>query len=339
MNFDMSDKIRWGVLGAAKIARTKVIPALHKASNAVVAAIASRDLAKASSTARELGIERAYGSYEELLADPAIDAIYNPLPNHLHVPWTVKAAEAGKHVLCEKPVALDADEARTLIALRERTGVKIGEAFMVRTHPQWLRAREVVRSGELGPLRCIQGFFSYYNRDPANVRNVAGWGGGGVMDIGCYPITMSRFLFEEEPARVCALVERDPEFETDRLVSALLDFPRGQATFTCSMQLVSHQRVQVFGEKGRLEVVIPWNAPPDRPMQLIVDIGGDFLGTGQRVETIPACDQYALQAEAFGRAILGQGEVPVPLEDSVKNMAVIDAVLRSGRSGRWEGVR
>ena len=223
----MATKLRWGVLGVAAIAVKKVIPAMQKGERTVIAAIASRNLEKAKKAAAELGIAQAYGSYEELLADPSIDAIYNPLPNHLHVPWTAKAAEAGKHVLCEKPLALSAAEAATLIAVRDRTGVKIGEAFMVRTHPQWLRVRDLVRSGTIGELRSITTLFSYFNVDPSNIRNKADIGGGAVMDIGCYPINISRFLFEREPVRVSAIVDRDPAMHTDRLTSAMLDFAPG----------------------------------------------------------------------------------------------------------------
>src|SRR5450432_1641379 len=205
-------KVKWGILGAASIAVRKVIPGMQKGTWSEVAAIASRDLSKAKAAAGALRIEKAYGSYEELLSDPEIEAVYNPLPNHLHVPWSIRAAEAGKHVLCEKPIALTVAECRTLIVARDRTGVKIGEAFMVRTHPQWLRAREIVRSGQIGDLRAMQCAFSYFNRDPANIRNVEEWGGGTLMDIGCYPIQISRFLFGHEPLRVVGKVERDPEF-------------------------------------------------------------------------------------------------------------------------------
>src|SRR5208283_3768124 len=217
-------KVRWGVLGAARIAVEKVIPAMQRGACSEIAAIASRDLAKARQAAAALGIPKAYGSYEELLADPEIEAVYNPLPNHLHVPWSVRCAEAGKHVLCEKPLALDAAEARQLLAAQIRTGVKMGEAFMVRTHPQWVRARELVRAGRIGELRAAMGFFSYFNRDAANIRNVRAWGGGGLYDIGCYPIHTARFIFGAEPRRAMALVERDPEMGTDRLASGMLEF-------------------------------------------------------------------------------------------------------------------
>ncbi|HTU44950.1 MAG TPA: Gfo/Idh/MocA family oxidoreductase [Bryobacteraceae bacterium] len=332
----MPGKVRWGVLGVAAIATKKVIPGMQKCERAEVTAIASRELSRAREAADRLGIEKAYGSYEELLADADVDAIYNPLPNHLHVPWTAKAAEAGKHVLCEKPIALSAEEAATLIPVRERTGVKIGEAFMVRTHPQWLRAGEIVRSGGIGELRAIVSEFSYFNRDAGNIRNVREYGGGAMMDIGCYPITMSRFFFEREPARVSALIDRDPEMRIDRLSSALLDFDTGHALFTCSTQMVPFQRMQVFGTRGRIELEIPYNIPTDRPSRIFIDDGSQLAGRSARVEEFPICDQYTTQGDAFSKAIQEDGEVPVTLEDAVANMRVIEAVLRAGRSGTWE---
>ncbi len=335
----MSDqKIRWGVLGVANIAVKKVIPGMQHCASAEVTAIASRDLEKARSAAKSLGIAKAYGSYEELLADADVDAIYNPLPNHLHVPWSVKAAEAGKHVLCEKPIALNAAETQLLIAARDKAGVKIGEAFMVRTHPQWLKARDLVRDGKVGELRSIVSIFSYFNDDPANVRNQADIGGGGMLDIGCYPITMARFLFGREPVRVSALVDRDPAMKTDRLTSAILDFAPGQAIFTVSTQMVPFQRMQILGTKARIDIEIPYNIPPDRPTRIFVDDGSQLAGLSAEVVETPTLDQYTLQGEAFSQAILDGTEVPVPLEDALRNMRVIDAVLRSGATGVWESV-
>jgi predicted dehydrogenase len=331
----MSKKVRWGVLGVANIAVKKVIPAMHFCELAEITAIASRDLGKAKQAAESLRLPKAYGSYEELLADPDIDAIYNPLPNHLHVPWSIKAAEAGKHVLCEKPIALSVEETRTLIETRDRTGVKIGEAFMVRTHPQWLRAREIVRSGEIGELRAIVSTFSYFNTDKTNVRNMADIGGGALLDVGCYPITMSRFLFEREPSRVTGIIDRDPEMKTDRLTSALLDFAPGQAAFICSTQLVPFQRMQVFGTKGRVELEIPYNIPPDRPSRIFVDDGSQLAGRSARLEQFPTADQYTIQGDEFSRAILENSEVPVPLENALANMRVIEAIFRSGVTGEW----
>ena len=329
-------KVKWGVLGVAAIAVKKVIPAMQKGEWSEVAAIASRELSKAEKATQQLGIAKAYGSYEELLADPEIEAIYNPLPNHLHIPWSIKAAEAGKHVLCEKPLSLTVREAKELLRVRDRCGVKIGEAFMVKTHPQWLRVRDLIGTGVVGRLRSIVGMFSYFNRDPKNVRNVAEWGGGALMDIGCYPITTSRWIFGEEPLRVCGMLEADPEFGTDRLSSAMMEFPSGHSVFTCSTQLVSYQRMQFLGTEGRIEIKIPFNAPNDRPCEILIDDGKDVFGGGIRQEAIPACDQYTIQGDAFSKAIREGTEVPVPLEDAIANMAVIEAIFRSADTKQWE---
>jgi predicted dehydrogenase len=326
-------KVKWGVLGAASIALRKVIPGMQKAGHSEVLAIASRDKKKAEEAAGKLGIPKAYGSYEELLKDGEIEAIYNPLPNHLHVPWSIKAAEAGKHVLCEKPISLSVAEAKTLIAARDRTGMKIGEAFMVKTHPQWLRTKEIICSGAIGQLESAMCVFSYFNRDPANVRHKVEWGGGGLLDIGCYPITMSRFVFAEEPARVAGTLRRDRDFGTDRLSSAILEFPAGQSVFTCSTQSAYFQRMHFLGASGRVEIEIPWNAPNDRPCRIFI---GDLTGGAPKVEEFPVVDQYTIQGDEFSRAIRGEREVPVPLEDAIKNMAVIEAIFKAADSGKWE---
>jgi predicted dehydrogenase len=333
----MSKKIRWGVLSTAAIGLKKVIPGMQLGHHMSIVAIASRNLAQSQKAAAELGIPTAYGSYEELLADPNIDAIYNPLPNNLHVPWTIKAAEAGKHVLCEKPISLTVAEAETLLAVRARTGVKIGEAFMVRLHPQWMRLRELLKEGRIGELRSVLGFFSYFNINPQNIRNQVDAGGGALMDIGCYLIQASRYAFAQEPMRVVASVSRDPVMHTDRLTSAILEFPGGgQAIFTCSTQLVPYQRIHFMGTKGRIELEVPVNAPPDRPTRLLIDAGTDLFGGGITAETFPACDQYTLQGDAFSKAILENTEVPVPVEDAIRNMAVIEAIFRSAETSHWE---
>ena len=328
--------VRWGVLGAAHIALTKVIPAMQQSAHSPVVAIASRDLRKAQAAAKQLGIPKAYGSYEELIADPDVEAIYNPLPNHLHVPWSVKAAEAGKHVLCEKPLALSAHEIAQLVEVRDRMGVQIGEAFMVRTHPQWAAVRELIAEGRIGELRMVVGHFSYFRREPADIRSRTEWGGGALMDIGCYPITLSRWLFGEEPTDVVGVFDRDPDLHIDRLTSGLLQFPSGQASFTCATQLVAHQRVQLYGTEGRIEIEIPFNAPPDLECRIFIDDGSRLAGASAETITLPAVDQYRLQAERFSEAVRGVGVVPVSLEDAIGNMAVIDALFRSGKTGRWE---
>jgi predicted dehydrogenase len=334
MMLRMSKKLRWGVLSTANIGIKKVLPAMQRCQYAQIDAICSRDLTKAREVARELGIPRAYGSYEELIADPEIDAIYNPLPNQLHVPWTIKAAEAGKHVLCEKPIATSAAEAETLIAVAARTGRLVQEAAMVRTHPRWLGAREIVRSGRIGELRSITAFFSYFNESPTNVRHDPAMGGGGLLDIGFYPITLARFLFEAEPVRVVGALEIDPRFGVDRLASAILEFAHGHAIFTCSTQLAPHQSADILGTRGRIAMDLPWSMPHERPSRLVVE---DGARPGQPDEIIfPACDQWGVQSDRFCEAIVAGRPAPIPIEDAVANMRVIDAIFRSAKSGRWE---
>jgi predicted dehydrogenase len=331
----MSKQLRWGILSTANIGLKKVIPAMQRSEHTRVTAVASRDLAKAQKAAVSLGIATAYGSYEELLADPNVDAIYNPLPNHLHVAWTAKAAEAGKHVLCEKPLSMNVAEARELLAVQKRTGVKIGEAFMIRSFPQWLRLRELLDEGRVGELRAVTGSFSYFNVDPANIRNRADIGGGALMDIGCYLIHASRYAFRQQPIRVVAAIDRDPRMHTDRLSSGLLEFPAGHAVFTCGTQLIPYQRIHFLGTRGRIEIEVPFNAPPDRPTRIFIDSSGDLAGSGIATETFPAADQYTMQGDAFARAVWEDTNPPVPIEDSIGNMAVIEALFRSAASGEW----
>src|SRR5271154_3342460 len=285
-------KVKWGVLGVAKIAIEKVIPAMQQGDASEIAAIASRDLGKARAAADKLGIKRAFGSYEELLANGEIEAVYNPLPNEQHAPWTLRALAAGRHVLCEKPIALDAEEARSLIEARDRSGKLVAEAFMVRYHPQWRRAKELAGSGAVGDVRAIQTFFSYRLLDPENVRNRPP-GGGGLYDIGCYAILSARHIFGAEPRRVAATIEHDRNFRTDRLAGAILEFPGGRhSTFPIRPQMSAHQRVTIVGEAGRIEIMIPFNAPPDRPTEIAIDTGADLIGGGRRGEQFPVCDPH-----------------------------------------------
>jgi predicted dehydrogenase len=330
-------KVVWGVVSTAKIGLKRVLPGMQKSELIEIRAIASRSAPAAREAAQALGIPQAYGSYEELFADPQIEAVYNPLPNHLHVPVTLQAAAAGKHVLCEKPIALTADEAQRLRAAARK--VHIMEAFMVRFHPQWLRARELVRQGRVGTLRAVQMLFCYYNDDPRNIRNMPAIGGGALYDIGCYPIVAGRFLFEAEPQRAIALFDRDPGFGTDRLTSALVDFGGGRhLDFTVSTQCVPFQRTQICGSKGRIEIQIPVNAPQGVETCLSVDDGDALDGSSARVETLAASDQYTLQGEVFSRAVRGEIELPYGVEDAVRNMRVLDALFRSEKSGRWESI-
>ena len=330
-------KLNWGVIGTGKIARVHVIPAMQKGEFSHISAIASRNKQKAEKAAAELEIEKAYGSYEELLADPDIQAVYIPLPNHLHVEWSIKAMEAGKHVLCEKPFALSVKDVKKAIDVRDKTGMKISEAFMVRSNLQWLKARELVRSQEFGELRAVQGFFSYYNTDPENIRNSPETGGGGLWDIGCYPVNTSRFLFQEEPVRVAASLEKDPVFKVDRLASALLEFPSGQAQFISATQVAPFQRMLAVGTKKHLEVEIPFNAPSKTPSRIL--IGEDFgRGEDREIIELPVCNQYTLQGDSFSKAVLENSEVPVPMEDTLRNTAVLTALFRAAKSGKWEEV-
>ena len=327
----MKTKIRWGVLSTAKIGVVKVIPAMQKGEYCEITAIASRGLNEAKKVADSLGIPKAYGSYEELLSDDKVDAVYIPLPNHLHVEWAIKAMEAGKHVLLEKPVGLSSKQAESLIQVSKgKPQLKIMEAFMYRHHPQWQKAKELVEDGQIGTLKSIQTFFSYHNTDPTNIRHNPDFGGGGLMDIGCYCISLSRFIFGKEPKRVNGFVEFDPIFKTDRMASGILDFSSGISTFTCSTQVTPFQRVNIFGDKGGIELEIPFNAPPDKPTKL-------WLHNSEKTEeiTFDICDQYTIQGDLFSKAILDNTAVPTPLEDALHNMLVIEAVFKSSESGQW----
>jgi len=331
------DPVRWGVISTARIGVEKVLPGMLKSRQIRILAIASREEKRARRWARKLGIPRAYGSYEALLADPEIEAVYNPLPNHLHVPLTLAAARAGKHVLCEKPIAITGAEAEALRDLPARP--LVAEAFMVRHHPQWQEARRRARSGALGEVRAIQAFFSYFNVDPANVRNQADIGGGALLDIGCYPVVVARYVFGAEPVRAVALIERDPVFATDRLTSGIVDFGSGRRLdFTVSTQSVAHQRVDIVGTKGRIEVPIPFNAPQGKAMKLYVDKGRKLGGASAKTVALPAADQYRLQGEAFGRALRGLEPLAFGVEDAIRQARVLDALFRSAESGKWEAI-
>lgn len=324
-------KVRWGILSTATIGTGKVIPAMQRAPHVAVTAIASRNSGRAQSTAELLGIDKAYGSYEELLDDPEVDAVYIPLPNHLHVPWAIRALEAGKHVLCEKPIGLSVQEAEQLEAVgRDYPQLKLMEAFMYRHHPQWVKTKELIDSGAIGSLKAIEAIFAYNNTDPANIRNQAAIGGGGLMDIGCYPISVARFLFAAEPQRVAATIEFDPTFGTDSYGTVVMEFTGGTAGFTYSTQLEPHQRVTVMGTAGSVEVMIPFNAPPDRPC--LIDLSTD--GKRETIE-LPTTDQYTVQGELMSQAILNDSPVPTPIGDAVANMRVIERCFAAAKAREW----
>jgi predicted dehydrogenase len=329
--------VRWGILSTARIGTRKVLPGMMKSPHLQVAAIASRDLARAEAAARELGIARAFGSYEELLADATIEAIYNPLPNHLHVPMTLAAARAGKHVLCEKPMALTAGELEALRPYADR--VHIAEAFMVRHHPQWIEARAQVRAGRIGELRAVNVEFAYRNLDPADIRNQPGIGGGALYDIGCYAIVAGRWFFEAEPGRAAAYVARDPALGIDATTSGLLDFGQGRhLVFSVSMQVAPYQRVRLVGTAGRLEIEIPFNAPPDRPCRFFVDTASAPDGSDIETVTLPVADQYRLQAEAFSHAVRHERPSAAGLDDAMRNLRAVDALFAAAQSGRAEPI-
>lgn len=325
------NKIRWGILSTAKIGREKVIPAMQAGSFCSIDAIASRDVQLATATAEALGIPKIYGTYEALLNDADIDAVYIPLPNHLHVPWAIKALEANKHVLCEKPIGLTAAEAKQLQdAAQQKPHLKVMEAFMYRFHPQWIKTKQLVKEGAVGELKHIQSFFSYYNTDASNIRNKKDIGGGGMMDIGCYCVSLARFIFDSEPEEILGNVEVDPVLQTDRMASGILHFSNGTSSFTCSTQLAPYQRVNILGTTGRIEIEIPFNAPPNLPTRI-------WLHTKNGIEEMifDAVDQYTLQGDAFSKAILHNTSVPTSIQDAVNNMAAIDAVFKSAETGGW----
>ena len=338
-------KVRWGVLSTSRFAVQRVIPAMQKSEHCEIVAIGSRSLEKARAAANSLGIPEAYGSYEDLLAAVSVEAIYNPLPNHMHVPWSIRALESGKHVLCEKPIALSASEAQLLLeAAMKRPELKIMEAFVYRHHPQWQLARRIVQDGGIGELRTIQSFFSFWNADPTNIRNIPEVGGGALWDIGCYCISLSRFLFGREPERVFGVMEYDRSLNIDSLTSGILDFHTGTSTFTCSMQLAPFQSVGIFGTGGRVEFEIPFSAPSSRMTGLWHKHGNDLEITGfiagdeypkPEALTFEPVDQYTVQGDDFSRAVMNNTPVPTPLEDAVANMRVIDAIAASSRAGSW----
>ena len=325
--------LRWGILSTAKIGVRKVIPGIQAADRCEVVAIASRDENRAKDMAGRLGIPKAYGSYEGLLADPEVDAIYIPLPNHLHAEWTIASARAGKHVLCEKPAAMTSAEAEEMVDVCSSEGVRLMEAFMYRLHPSWEAVREIVSSGRVGSLQAVQSWFSYFNDDPADIRNVVEFGGGALMDIGCYSVNLSRMLFDGEPLRIEASVTRDPTTGVDVSTSAILEFGSGVATFTCSTRAEPDQRVHIYGTEGRISHEIPFNIPPDLPTHVFVTSGGDPpVHPDTEVLTFDPADQYAIQAERFAGAVLEDEPTPIAPEDAVANMRVIDAVLTAGRA-------
>lgn len=325
--------VTWGILSTSGHFHLRVQPALRSARLVEVAAIASRSLPKAEEAAKDMDIPTAYGSYEELLADPNIEAVYIPLPNHLHNEWIRKTADAGKHILCEKPIGVNAEDARQSIAYAKGKGVLVMEAFMYRFHPQWRRVRDLVRAGEIGRVLSIHTFFTYNLTDPENIRNILAVGGGAIPDIGCYAVSSARFIMGREPTRVVSLVSRDPDFKTDRLSSGMLDFGEARSLFTVATQSQPFQGVEVLGTGGTIVVHLPFNAYPDVPERVTVT-----TGVGTRTIDFPIADQYALEFDEMSRAIREGGPVPTDPQDAIDNQKVLDALFRSEKSGAWEKV-
>lgn len=326
---------RWGVLSTAKIAREQLLPAMAGSDNGVVAAIASRDAARARELADQWNAPHAFGSYEELLASADVDGVYIPLPTSQHVEWTAKAIEAGKHVLVEKPLALKAQDIAPLIALRDRHKVLVSEAFMVVHHPQWIKVRELIAEGAIGRLRHVQGAFSYFNVDPHNMRNQLNLGGGALPDIGVYPTVTTRFATGGEPVRVQASIERDARFGTDIYSSVRADFGGFELSFYLSTQLAARQNMVFHGDKGFIEVASPFNAGLyDDHVVTLHNQDHD----GAQVFRFPGAQQYRLQVDAFVRAARGGADRIFTLEESILNQKVIDAIFRAGEHDGWEPV-
>jgi predicted dehydrogenase len=329
------DELRWGVLSTARIGRENVVPAIQAASRCRVVALASRDAERGRAYADALGIERVHGSYEALLADAEVDAVYIPLPNHLHVEWSIAAARAGKHVLCEKPLALTAADAARALEAADDAGVRLMEAFMYRLHPSWRAVRDLVASGRIGDLVAVQSWFSFFNDDPANIRNVEAYGGGALYDVGCYCVNLSRMLFGTEPRRVEASIVRYPKTGVDVVTSGLLEFDAGSATFGCGIRSEPDQRVHVYGTRGRISVPIPFNIPPGRPTEVHLTAGGDPpVAPATEVLTFPPADAYTAEAEGFAAAVLDGGPLPTPPEDAVANVRVIERLLEAAGQAR-----
>ena len=324
-------KVKWGILSTARIGLEKVVPAIQKGQFSEVIAIGSREKALAEKYAEDLGIPRAYGSYNEVLNDPEVQAIYIPLPNHLHVEWSLNSMEAGKHVLCEKPIARNRTEMEILLEVSEKyPDLKVMEAFMYRFHPQWLTTKDLILKGEIGELRHIQSFFFYDNRDPSDIRNIAAYGGGGLLDIGCYCVSLARFLFGTEPERAMGCLEYDPLFKIDRMASGILEFPNGTATFTCGTQANPFQHATILGTEGRIEMDLPINPPLDKPYEILIECSSNC-----REIVFDVTNQFTLQFDRFSEAVIQDMVVPIPLEDAYNNIKVIDGIIESHKTCKW----
>ena len=322
----MDKKIKFGILSTANIAMTQVIPAMLKTKYCQVMGIASRSSKKAENAAKQFQLPKYYCSYQSLLDDMEIDAVYIPLPNHLHVEWAIKALRAGKHVLVEKPIALSSSEANRLKdESKKHPKLKIMEAFMYKHHPQWIKTKKMIDNGDIGILKVIQSSFSFFDNKPESIVNNKALGGGSLMDIGCYPISVARFLFDAEPIKILANIDYHPQFKVDSIASGILEFKEGYSTFFSSIHLAYNQQVKIFGTTGIIEFDVPFNPSNTVPSKIF------YTKNEQKPETIEfeICDQYTLQADAFASAIMKDKDVSTSLEDAVNNMVVIERMLEA----------
>ena len=323
--------VRWGIISVAKhFIRCVVLP-MQKSEMIELYGIASRNPEKAKEASEKYGIPRYYQSYEDLLSDKSIEAVFIPLPNDMHLEWIKKSVDAGKHIICEKPLTLNAREASEAIEYAAKKDTLLMEAFMYRFHPQWIKARELVQTENIGNLRAVHTFFSYQNTDPYNIRNILEMGGGGILDIGCYAVSIARYIFDKEPQRVVSLINRDQAFKTDILSSGILDFGDGHSIFTVGTQTFPYQKVDIIGSAGRIHIKIPFNTYPDIPVNISVT---NSVGT-RKIHSGPA-DHYELQFERFSEAIRKGLQAPISPMDALNNMSVLDALFRSEKSGNWE---
>jgi predicted dehydrogenase len=327
------ERVRWGVLGVSEHFIRRVVLPIKKSSIVELYGIASRSPEKAKNTAEKYGITRSYSSYDELLEDENIEAVYIPLPNHLHAKWIKKTADKGKHILCEKPLALTKDEAQESVDYAKSKGVLIMEAFMYRFHPEWQRVYELISVGEIGEVQSIYTFFAYNNPDPKNIRNNPDYGGGGLLDIGCYAVSISRFLLGKEPRKVISLIYNDSNFKVDILSSGIIDFGKARSLFTVATKLFSNQRVDINGSRGYINILIPFNIYPDVPAKVSITTS---VGT-RTLEFFPV-DQYGLEFESFSLSIRNNKSTPIPSDDIVNNQKVLDALFESAKTKSWISV-
>lgn len=321
----MSEKINWGILGAAAIAKDQLMPAIKQSTNSNLMALASREIEKAKIIAEANNIPKCYGSYDELLNDPQIDAVYIPLPNHLHMEYTIKAIQKGKHVLVEKPICLKSNDVEEIIkVMNDFPQVKVMEAFMYKLHPQWIKVKELITDGAIGKLKFIQSSFSFFDDNPKSIVNTKEYGGGSLYDIGCYPVSVSRFLFDDQPKLICANMEIDPNLGIEVTTNCILEFENGRSQFFSSIRMKDNQNVKIFGTEGIIELVLPFNPLPNKQAEIIL-----IKNETKEIIKVDSCNQYEIEVSLFSKSIIENTEPPVSIYDSLNNMLVIDKIFES----------